>query len=93
MHLCNAICFTKQNIPVYFAMENLPGQENKHKLRLRVQNRGIWSATCSLLSGRARINNGWDKFVKQNSLKVGDACVFEVDKHEKLLWNVTIFRG
>lgn len=77
-------------IPVAFARKHLP--EPKNQLRLRVQRKGTWTVNCSVVPGEAKMRNGWSKFVRDNALKAGDACVFEVNKRDKLLWNVTIFR-
>lgn len=90
MHLCNIILLAKQCLPVKFARENIPEQENK--LRLCVKSEGTWSMKCSLSPGKANMTGGWRNFVKDNGLRVGDVCVFEVNGCENLLWNVTIFR-
>ncbi|KAK7317933.1 hypothetical protein RJT34_02570 [Clitoria ternatea] len=52
-----------------------------------------------LYSGQSRdkkfVSNGWKKFARDNSLKVGDACVFELmeNSDEKVTFEVQILRG
>ncbi|XVE82718.1 hypothetical protein DITRI_Ditri16bG0028500 [Diplodiscus trichospermus] len=40
-----------------------------------------------------RICNGWRFFVRDNNLKVGDVCVFEMTDYSKICFKVTIFRA
>ncbi|KAL3616461.1 hypothetical protein CASFOL_039851 [Castilleja foliolosa] len=62
-------------------------------IKLRVCDGAMWKVKCSLESDdNARIFVGWSSFVKDNNLKVGDACLFEVHKSNKFVWNVYIFR-
>lgn len=42
---------------------------------------------------RAEINKGWRAFSLDNSLKVGDVCVFESIKGVKVSFIVKIFRA
>lgn len=39
-----------------------------------------------------RISAGWPAFMKDNTLQEGDACVFEMKKGRKIVFNVSIFR-
>ncbi|GKU99045.1 hypothetical protein SLEP1_g11957 [Rubroshorea leprosula] len=38
-----------------------------------------------------KLGGGWKKFVKENDLKVGDVCVFELISKTKITFNVAIF--
>lgn len=50
-----------------------------------------WLVNCDMKWNRCRLIFGWDKFAKDNSLTVGDVCVFElIDACRKLL-QVVIF--
>ncbi|KAI3472865.1 hypothetical protein Pfo_031117 [Paulownia fortunei] len=79
------------NIPLSMAKGNLPNKNNN--LKLRSLNGKKWPVMCTLGTVNAKINSGWKKFVKDNTLKVGDACIFEVVKRKELIWNVIIFRS
>ena len=39
-----------------------------------------------------RFSAGWKEFVKDNKLKVGDVCVFELRRRHSALFEVYIFR-
>ncbi|KAG8383799.1 hypothetical protein BUALT_Bualt04G0051200 [Buddleja alternifolia] len=80
------------NIPLYFAKENLP-KEKRNSLILSVSKAKKWCVRCDIGTGNAKILVGWKNFVRDNKLKVGDACVFEVAKTAKPEWNVIIFRS
>jgi hypothetical protein len=45
--------------------------------------------------GKLFDSNGWGNFVKDNNLKLGDACVFELMEHskDKIVFQVQILRG
>jgi hypothetical protein len=45
--------------------------------------------------GKLFDSNGWGNFVKDNNLKLGDACVFELMEHskDKIVFEVQILRG
>ncbi|XP_017253443.1 B3 domain-containing transcription factor VRN1-like [Daucus carota subsp. sativus] len=55
----------------------------------------IWPVTCSLYShcNQCRIRQGWAQFARDNSLKAGDVCVFELINPSTKLLQVLIFRA
>ncbi|EYU30825.1 hypothetical protein MIMGU_mgv11b018073mg [Erythranthe guttata] len=61
-------------------------------LKLRVLNGKTWPVKCTIYKLSAKINSGWRNFVKDNRLKVGDVCIFQVINTTRLLLEVTIFR-
>ncbi|GFQ08169.1 B3 domain-containing protein at3g18960 [Phtheirospermum japonicum] len=77
-------------IPTSIIRENFA--EKVNNIKLRVCDGAMWCVTCSLQALNARIGVGWSSFVKDHNLKVGDACLFEVNKINKFVWNVFIFR-
>ncbi|KAK4488351.1 hypothetical protein RD792_004109 [Penstemon davidsonii] len=78
-------------IPIAMGREIL--HEKYNDVKLRVSEGKMWQVKCSLEASSSRIASGWKSFVQDNALKVGDACVFKVNKGNKLVWNVTIFRS
>ncbi|KAK4488353.1 hypothetical protein RD792_004111 [Penstemon davidsonii] len=78
-------------VPTSIVRENVP--DKKNLIKLRGSDGKVWFVKCSLCNGYASIACGWKDFVQENTIQVGDACVFEVNKSDKLLWNVTIFRS
>ncbi|XP_069150461.1 B3 domain-containing protein REM19-like [Solanum lycopersicum] len=81
-HLCIMLRFARTYIP-----------ENCSNIMLRVAGRGSWPVTYSTGKAQAKISIGWEAFVLDNKLKVGDVCVFEVIKGTQIFMNVTIFRA
>ncbi|EEF40051.1 conserved hypothetical protein [Ricinus communis] len=65
-------------------------QHQNKNITLQFEGR-TWSATfCSLTN---RIRGGWKSFVRNNSLREGDVCVFELIDSRKALVKVSIFRS
>ncbi|GER30828.1 B3 domain-containing protein [Striga asiatica] len=64
-----------------------------------VTNGKEWLVRCRNAKSRAEfLTIGWRKFVQDNGIKLGDACVFEVadridSKGNELVWDVFIFRN
>lgn len=46
---------------------------------------------CRIQSANAKVSSGWKEFVKENCLKVGDVCVFELEA--KNAFKVIIYRA
>ncbi|KAF0921966.1 hypothetical protein E2562_020653 [Oryza meyeriana var. granulata] len=45
-----------------------------------------WATVMQVKSGTRRfLINGWDRFVRDNRLRVGDICLFELNTHERKL--------
>nr|XP_027076057.1 B3 domain-containing transcription factor VRN1-like [Coffea arabica] len=68
-------------------------KECKHwDMELRVsEGTKIWPVTCYIYTTKAKIKRGWEEFVLDNNLMVGDVCVFELMKDNRM-FNVTIYR-
>ncbi|XP_073158177.1 B3 domain-containing transcription factor VRN1-like [Henckelia pumila] len=79
------------NIPSDFSKEIL--LELGNSSILLVCEGKTWQVKCINYRNRgASLSSGWGKFVEDNDLKAGDACVFEVSKRINLEWEVIIFR-
>ncbi|KAL3833393.1 hypothetical protein ACJIZ3_008129 [Penstemon smallii] len=78
-------------IPIVMAREIL--HEKYNDVKLRVSQGKMWQVKCILDASCSRITSGWKSFVQDNVLKAGDVCIFEVNKSNNLIWNVTIFRS
>lgn len=74
-----------------FAKEISPGNGNSSILL--VSEGKTWLVRCVCGKQGATLTTGWRKFMEDNDLKVGDACVFEVSKRINLALEVIIFRG
>ncbi|GFP80960.1 cytochrome p450 82c4 [Phtheirospermum japonicum] len=80
------------NVPVSFARRNIPCVGSISIIM--VMHGKKWCIRCLVGKNHTKLSVGWKDFVKDNGLKVGDACVFEVtNKSSKLVWNVVIFRS
>ncbi|CAA0832758.1 Unknown protein [Striga hermonthica] len=80
-------------VPYAFARRNLPRVGSNSIVM--VSNGKEWALSCHVGDRRAQLTTGWKSFVKENGIKVGDACVFEVMKNSKgnePVWNVVNFR-
>jgi len=80
-----------QYIPLKFARMYFMG--NSGNLVLRVPGKGSWPVKCIMLRKDAKVTCGWKAFVLDNKLKVGDVCVFEMLRDDKLFIDVIIFRA
>lgn len=71
-------------------------QNERNTLRLRVSNGKKGKSWAVVEShhprSKARLTGGWGRFVEDNAIKLGDACVFEMNKSDLSEWKVTIFR-
>ncbi|KAL2575882.1 hypothetical protein AAZV13_16G042500 [Glycine max] len=73
------------------------GLLNKRHINLQVLNGRIWPAKYMIQKMKNKTNfrltSGWKTFVKDNNLKVGNVCTFELIDGTKLTLLVHIFRG
>nr|XP_011467598.1 PREDICTED: putative B3 domain-containing protein Os03g0621600 isoform X1 [Fragaria vesca subsp. vesca]XP_011467599.1 PREDICTED: putative B3 domain-containing protein Os03g0621600 isoform X1 [Fragaria vesca subsp. vesca]XP_011467600.1 PREDICTED: putative B3 domain-containing protein Os03g0621600 isoform X1 [Fragaria vesca subsp. vesca]XP_011467601.1 PREDICTED: putative B3 domain-containing protein Os03g0621600 isoform X1 [Fragaria vesca subsp. vesca] len=62
-------------------------------VKLRVLDGRTWSVKFKYdhLNSRARLHGGWSSFVRGNSLKVGDVCIFTLINCIELLFEVVFF--
>ncbi|KAK4603642.1 hypothetical protein RGQ29_012235 [Quercus rubra] len=62
---------------------------------LRSFNGGTWSVKLSFYEAQtnAKFRQGWRKFARDNKLKVGDVCIFELINGVEVAFKVSIFRA
>ncbi|WJX15835.1 hypothetical protein P8452_05934 [Trifolium repens] len=77
---CNVIGSRTLTIPCHFAAEHFPA--NKTEVTLRNSRGECWTVN-SVPVGRSAHTfcGGWMAFVRDNDLKVGDVCIFELVSH------------
>ncbi|XP_057437391.1 B3 domain-containing transcription factor VRN1-like isoform X2 [Lotus japonicus] len=85
------------SIPAKFGKKHLDLGQNVGDIQLRVLNGRFWPARYIIRENgeRKRFDlsySGWKAFSKDNKLKVGDVCVFELIHGTKLTFLVHIFR-
>ncbi|XP_045802371.1 B3 domain-containing transcription factor VRN1-like [Trifolium pratense] len=73
-------------VPTQFAINYLKKEESN--ILLKLLNGRTWYAKYCF----GKIKSGWKNFVRDNKLKVGDVCVFELTKSQALTLRVLIFR-
>ncbi|XP_042508992.1 uncharacterized protein LOC122084645 isoform X2 [Macadamia integrifolia] len=78
------------NFPKNFAKKYL--NEGLHNVKVSVSDGRTWMVRCSINQRKAMITGGWAKFVRDNELKAGDCCVFEVSKAKGMELKISIFR-
>lgn len=70
--------------------------EKRGDIHLRVLNGNVWPARYQIRIANTRprfeLKKGWKAFVKNNNLKVGDVCTFELILKNELTFQVHIFR-
>ena len=63
-------------------------------VKLQVVDR-LWPVKLYIYEGKYRscvISTGWSALARENSLRVGDVCVFELIMRDGVVLNVHIFR-
>ena len=62
---------------------------------LRSFDRGTWSVKFSFYEAQTKseFRQGWTEFARDNSLKVGDVCIFELINGIEVAFKVAIFRA
>jgi len=85
-----------QNIPSLFCKTHFDLNKKRGDIQLQVLNGRVWSATYSIrmcAKGlKFELTTGWKAFAKDNNLKVGDVCKFELISSTILTFIVHIFR-
>ncbi|OWM82223.1 hypothetical protein CDL15_Pgr001797 [Punica granatum] len=69
-------------------------EEAPQKVMLRHSDR-LWPVSMNYYKAKARggsLCGGWAAFVRQNHIKVGDICIFELVKKKGVIFNVTVLR-
>ncbi|XP_038722812.1 B3 domain-containing protein Os11g0197600-like isoform X2 [Tripterygium wilfordii] len=82
-------------IPVEFGRDHLPGKR-RNDVRLCVPDGRTWSVEylCSPPPPKSKraFGDGWKEFMQENSLKIGDVCVFELINSSRITFKVFIFK-
>lgn len=89
-----AICPNLQNIPPDFSRDYMP--KTSEPIKLQNSDGSKWTAHCLRRKTCMFLSKGWVHFVRDNSLVLGDACVFELIKDiqaDELILKVHIFRN
>ncbi|KAK3005186.1 hypothetical protein RJ639_016428, partial [Escallonia herrerae] len=80
------------NVPRGFAVRYLHGAPEY--VELEVSDLKKWHIDCIHKDGVAvALSRGWAKFVRDNSLAVGDVCAFELVRSKDVVLRVSIFRN
>jgi hypothetical protein len=81
--MCGFLCIKNQELGVRFAAVYLPSAGQTVVL----QHMGkTWNTQMVIHNGRRWfLNGGWTKFARDNGLRVGDICLFELKKNERKL--------
>ena len=90
MLICNSSIFV-QYLPTKFANKYIGGQ---NFIKLQASGGKEWVCRCIARNGATSpksIGKGWSPFCRDNNLKEGDACVFELVKRRGAVLKVSIF--
>lgn len=71
-------------------MLHVPGSNKKWPVIIRIYREG--TNKIGFHRERRKISVGWKKFAKENGLKIGDVCVFDLVKAARK-FNVIIYRS
>ncbi|KAK1369130.1 hypothetical protein POM88_035222 [Heracleum sosnowskyi] len=66
--------------------------KNDDQVILQIEGK-TWLVFCDIKWNGCRLRRGWDRFVRDNLLTVGDTCVFELINASEKLLQVFIFRA
>ncbi|KAK1369119.1 hypothetical protein POM88_035211 [Heracleum sosnowskyi] len=66
--------------------------QNHCNVILQLSQGKTWPLNCRISRRAAKLSSGWNLFAQENSLVVGDVCVFELINCSKRLFSVSIFR-
>ena len=88
-----------QAVPRAFVRKHLPKEGSikkyregsAHTVMLQVANRS-WPVKLILYPHSDKFSAGWSAFIRDNTLRVGDVCIFELIKRDNVVLKVNIFR-
>ncbi|KAK7256215.1 hypothetical protein RIF29_29653 [Crotalaria pallida] len=85
------------HLPTGFGRRYFDSAVKRGDTNLRLANGSVWTASyriieTSLGTRFVLLRGGWNRFARDNNLKVGDACIFELVDRTKLTFQVYIFR-
>lgn len=79
-----------QNVPVSFVISHMEQDRQSATLVVSVKS---WPVGFSRGRGHVRMmTHGWPIFSRENALKVGDVCVFELVDRTDFVLKVSVFR-
>ncbi|KAM1261948.1 hypothetical protein ACFX2G_027750 [Malus domestica] len=78
-------------LPYEFVRTHLNKQRSSNVI-LQILDGSTWPVTFKY-DATPRFQNGWSVFARENNLKVGDLCVFELVNHNELTFEVVFFRA
>nr|XP_028947414.1 uncharacterized protein LOC114820595 isoform X2 [Malus domestica] len=78
-------------LPYEFVRTHLNKQRSSNVI-LQILDGSTWPVTFKY-DATPRFQNGWSVFARENNLKVGDLCVFELVNHDELTFEVVFFRA
>ena len=77
-----------QHVPQEFANTHL--EESPKELKIEVGDK-TWSIGIVKDRRSRRLTKGWCPFVRENGLKLGDVCVFQLTNAQDFTLKLTIF--
>ncbi|GMN75263.1 hypothetical protein TIFTF001_056283 [Ficus carica] len=81
------------SIPGGFVKRYMPWQRTESFMTCLQRTRRLWRVKLWIDERRrVRFSAGWTRFVKENAIKVGDVCVFELIERDGSVMKVSIFR-
>ena len=80
-----------QTVPLSFVKRHFK-RDNNNTI-LSVSDGRTWSVKYIKRKNNVQFSSGWTKFVRDNSLEVGDVCAFELVKCTGTSLKVEIFRN
>ncbi|GAB2285203.1 hypothetical protein Dimus_019654 [Dionaea muscipula] len=80
------------HIPMHHGKKYLVDKENMSITLRAVGSSKKWRVRCSISRSATMFSTGWDVFVRENHLNVGDVCVFEMIQGHHQTYTVHIFR-
>ncbi|KAK4772192.1 hypothetical protein SAY86_013967 [Trapa natans] len=88
----SSISHERMNVPAWFTREHL--NPKKPIVILKIDDQ-IWVTKLSMSSvgSRAYFGKGFNGFLKENWLDVGDVCTFELIQRDEMVFRVSICRG
>ncbi|KDP44968.1 hypothetical protein JCGZ_01468 [Jatropha curcas] len=77
------------NIPMKFVIEHT--KQTTEDVILQIENRR-WPVKLLSYPSQSKLSAGWISFAKENSIRVGNVCIFELINSESTLFKVSIVR-
>uniref|UniRef100_A0A7N0TQT9 TF-B3 domain-containing protein n=2 Tax=Kalanchoe fedtschenkoi TaxID=63787 RepID=A0A7N0TQT9_KALFE len=76
-------------IPSYFAQEHSLNYKSNEKMVLRTSRNSSWKVNIINRGGEISLCRGWAAFARENNLRLGDVCNFELVGRLEMLVHVT----